>query len=110
MKKIADEISFRLLATKDHPDYDWLVELLENKIKPLCEKAYEFGNDQCVLDLNMASFEKWWIGHTVYTKGHAGRLNIYPQIEKKEKKNNNDEMGFEEGDILDNPNVGPLSF
>ena len=110
MKDLADEISFRLLATKDHPDYDWLVELLENKIKPLCEKAYEFGNDQCVLDLNMASFEKWWIGHTVYTKGHAGRLNIYPPIEKKEKKKNNDEMGFEEGDILDNPNVGPLSF
>ena len=56
----------------------------------------------------MASFEKWWIGHTVYTKGHAGRLNIYPPIEKKKKKD--DEMGFEEGDILDNPNVGPLSF
>ena len=109
MKDLADEISFRLLATRQHPDYDWLVELLETKIKPLCEKAYEFGNDQCVLDLNMASFEKWWIGHTVYTKGHAGRLNIYPPIEKKQK-NNNDEMGFEEGDILDNPNVGPLSF
>ena len=45
---------------------------------------------------------------TVYTKGHAGRLNIYPPIEKKKKKD--DEMGFEEGDILDNPNVGPLSF
>ena len=109
MKDLADEISFRLLATRQHPDYDWLVELLETKIKPLCEKAYEFGNDQCVLDLNMASFEKFWIGHTVYTKGHAGRLNIYPPIEKKEKKSN-DEMGFDDGDILDNPNVGPLSF
>ena len=108
MKDLADEISFRLLATRQHPDYDWLVELLETKIKPLCEKAYEFGNDQCVLDLNMASFEKWWIGHAVYTRGHAGRLNIYPPIEKKKKKD--DEMGFEEGDILDNPNVGPLSF
>ena len=108
MKKIADDISFRLLATKSHPDYEWLVETLETHVKELCKKAYEFGNDQCVLDLNMASFEKWWIGHTVYTKGHAGRLNIYPPIEEKKKKD--DEMGFEDGDILDNPNVGPLSF
>jgi hypothetical protein len=81
----------------------------EEEVKELCKKAYEFGNDQCVLDLNMASFEKWWIGHNNYTGGHQGRLNIYPPIEKKQK-NNNDEMGFEEGDILDNPNVGPLSF
>jgi len=81
----------------------------EEEVKELCKKAYEFGNDQCVLDLNMASFEKWWIGHNNYTGGHSGRLNIYPPIEKKEK-NTNDEMGFEEGDILDNPNVGPLSF
>ena len=109
MKKIADDISFRLLATKSHPDYEWLVETLETHVKELCKKAYEFGNDQCTLDLNMASFEKWWIGHNNYTGGHAGRLNIYPPIEKKEK-NNNDEMGFEDGDILDNPNVGPLSF
>ena len=28
----------------------------------------------------------------------------------KDAQNNNDEMGFEDGDILDNPNVGPLSF
>jgi hypothetical protein len=110
MKKIADDISFRLLATKSHPDYEWLVETLETHVKELCKKAYEFGNDQCTLDLNMASFEKWWIGHNNYTGGHAGRLNIYPPIEKKEKKNDNDEMGFEDGDILDNPNVGPLSF
>ena len=34
MKDLADEISFRLLATRQHPDYDWLVELLETKIKP----------------------------------------------------------------------------
>ena len=107
MKKLADEISFRLLATRDHEDYDWLVETLEIKLKELCKQAYQFGNDQCVLDLNMASFEKWWIGHVKYTGGHEGRLNIYPPIEKKETT---DEMGFDQGDILDNPNVGPLSF
>ena len=117
----------------------------EEEVKELCRKAYEFGNDQCVLDLNMASFEKWWIGHNNYTGGHQGRLNIYPPIEDdgshnrkmldreikdlsktfgdedvdegewkdeywKDAQNNNDEMGFEDGDILDNPNVGPLSF
>lgn len=27
--KIADEISFRLLATKDHADYEWLVDKLK---------------------------------------------------------------------------------
>ena len=39
MKKIADEISFRLLATRDHEDYDWLVETLETKLKELCKKV-----------------------------------------------------------------------
>ena len=29
IEKIADEISFRLLATKDHPDYEWLKEKLK---------------------------------------------------------------------------------
>jgi len=27
--KLADEISFRLLATKNHPEYEWLVKKLE---------------------------------------------------------------------------------
>jgi adenine specific DNA methylase Mod len=27
---LADEISFRLLATKDHTDYEWLKEKLKN--------------------------------------------------------------------------------
>ena len=53
----------------------------EEQVKELCRKAYEFGNDQAVLDLNMASFEKWWIGQINYTGGHQGRLNIYPPIE-----------------------------
>ena len=29
IEKIAEEISFRLLATKDHPDYEWLKEILK---------------------------------------------------------------------------------
>jgi|TARA_R110000796_G_scaffold56990_1_gene131778 hypothetical protein len=31
--KLADEISFRLLATKDHPEYEWLVKRLEEVLK-----------------------------------------------------------------------------
>jgi hypothetical protein len=27
---LADEISFKLLATKNHPDYEWLKEKLKN--------------------------------------------------------------------------------
>ena len=29
IEKLANEISFRLLATKDHPDYEWLKEILK---------------------------------------------------------------------------------
>lgn len=32
IEKLADEISFRLLATKDHPDYDWLKERLKEAL------------------------------------------------------------------------------
>ena len=32
-EKLADEISFRLLATKNHPDYEWLKERLKEKLK-----------------------------------------------------------------------------
>ncbi len=28
---LADEISFRLLATKNHPEYEWLIKRLEEK-------------------------------------------------------------------------------
>jgi len=27
-EELADQISFRLLATKDHPDYEWLKKIL----------------------------------------------------------------------------------
>ncbi len=33
IEKLADEISFRLLATKDHPEYEWLVKRLEEALK-----------------------------------------------------------------------------
>ena len=33
IKKLADLISFRLLATNKHPDYDWLVKTLKDKKK-----------------------------------------------------------------------------
>ena len=42
--KLADEISFRLLATKKHSDYQWLVNKLkpkkENKIKPVLNNKW----------------------------------------------------------------------
>jgi len=31
LKNLADEISLRLLATKNHPDYEWLI----NKLKEI---------------------------------------------------------------------------
>lgn len=32
LKNYADEISFRLLATRNHEDYEWLLEILK-KVK-----------------------------------------------------------------------------
>ena len=32
IKKLAEEISFRLLATKKHNDFEWLVETIENYV------------------------------------------------------------------------------
>lgn len=40
IKKLADVISFRLLATRKHPDYNWLEETLkEFKEEPKKEKT-----------------------------------------------------------------------
>ena len=33
IKKLADDISFRLVATTKHPDYEWLLETLITRIK-----------------------------------------------------------------------------
>ena len=34
MKKLTDKISFRLLATRKHEDYDWLHNTLKEEVKP----------------------------------------------------------------------------
>ena len=34
VRKIADKISFRLLATNKHPDYDWLVGYIIKELIP----------------------------------------------------------------------------
>ena len=33
IKKLADEISFRLMATNKHPDYMWLVDRLKKLLQ-----------------------------------------------------------------------------
>ena len=38
IEKIAEEISFRLLATKDHPEYEWLKEKLKTWINTFTEE------------------------------------------------------------------------
>lgn len=49
IKKLADVISFRLLATRKHPDYNWLEETLKKfkeeepkKEKTIFEKIKSF--------------------------------------------------------------------
>lgn len=44
--ELAEEISFRLLATKKHDDFDWLVETLTEYIEEIREhdfKTYHEG-------------------------------------------------------------------
>ena len=41
IKKLADEISFRLLATNKHADYDWLVGRLKDAKNELAERLIE---------------------------------------------------------------------
>ena len=38
IEKIAEEISFRLLATKDNPEYEWLKEKLKTCINTYTEE------------------------------------------------------------------------
>tara|TARA_R110000765_G_scaffold237915_1_gene340565 strand:+ start:256 stop:486 length:231 start_codon:yes stop_codon:yes gene_type:complete len=40
IEKTAEEISFKLLATKSHPDYEWLKEKLEELTKVKDRIAY----------------------------------------------------------------------
>ena len=39
--ELAEEISFRLLATKKHDDFDWLVETLTEYIEDSIHSSYE---------------------------------------------------------------------
>ena len=38
LEKLADEISFKLLATRNHPDYEWLKERLKECISTYTEE------------------------------------------------------------------------
>ena len=38
IEKLADEISFKLLATRNHPDYKWLKEKLKQWISTYTEQ------------------------------------------------------------------------
>ena len=39
LEKLADEISFKLLATRNHPDYEWLKERLKEWISTYTEES-----------------------------------------------------------------------
>ena len=39
--QLAEEISFRLLATKKHDDFDWLVETLSEYVEDSIHASYE---------------------------------------------------------------------
>ena len=41
IRELAEEISFRLLATKKHDDFDWLVETLTEYIEDSIHSSYE---------------------------------------------------------------------
>jgi len=38
IKKLADEISFRLMATNKHPDHQWLIDRLNQAQNELADK------------------------------------------------------------------------
>ena len=38
IEKLADDISFKLLATRNHPDYEWLKEKLKQWISTYTEQ------------------------------------------------------------------------
>lgn len=41
IKQLAEEISFRLLATRKHPEHEWLIRRLDKVIKELKTKEDE---------------------------------------------------------------------
>ena len=59
--KLADEISFRLLATKKHPDYDWLAKRLSTPSeKGSLRKFIEFS---LIWYSQQMAIPFWVIGH-----------------------------------------------
>ena len=75
-KELADKISFRLLATKKHPDYVWLVDVLNKKRK---------GSKHSFLDHKYVRliFSFAIMGSAIpsiyldFTSGHQGTLTHY---------------------------------
>jgi|TARA_R100000541_G_scaffold55428_1_gene64311 hypothetical protein len=41
INRLADEISFRLMATKEHPDHEWLVGRLRKAQNELADKLID---------------------------------------------------------------------
>ena len=70
--KLADEISFRLLATKKHPDYDWLAERLSTPSeKGSLRKFIEFS---LIWYSQQMAIAFWVVGHVHLT------LNVYQDL------------------------------
>ena len=44
IKQLADEISFRLLATRNHEDYEWLYSKLETTKHPIKSALRTYWN------------------------------------------------------------------
>jgi len=70
--KLADEISFRLLATKKHPDYDWLAKRLSTPSeKGSLRKFIEFS---LIWYSQQMAIAFWVVGHVHLT------LNMYQDL------------------------------
>ena len=70
--KLADEISFRLLATKKHPDYDWLAKRLSTPSeKGSLRKFIEFS---LIWYSQQMAIAFWMVGHV-----HLS-LNVYQDL------------------------------
>jgi hypothetical protein len=70
--KLADEISFRLLATKKHPDYDWLAKRLSTPSeRGSLRKFIEFS---LIWYSQQMAIAFWVVGHVHLT------LNMYQDL------------------------------
>ena len=73
IKDLADKISFRLLATRKHEDYDWLQEQLKEVIKPKFSKK-RFAKFFLIWYSQQMAIPFWVIGHV-----HLS-LNVYQDL------------------------------